>query len=301
MNRPVGAAAAADAGATLDAARAGSAASWGAIISGSVVATAVSLILLALGAGLGFASVSPWAGRGAGAGSLTVAAAIWLIVMQWVSSIFGGYVTGRLRTRWIGTHVHEIFFRDTANGLVMWAVSTVVVATLVGASVSAGISGSIGAASSMASAGFRGAAQGAAAQSGAGAEGAAILSYDLDKLFRASSAAASGGAADRDPRVEAGRIIVNDVTTGSVPEADRSYLAGLVAARTGLSEADAEKRVDGLIASADQAAAKVKAAADAARKDAAQAGFYTALSLLIGAFIASVSAALGGRLRDQHV
>jgi hypothetical protein len=278
-------------------------ASWGAIIAGAVVATAVSLILFALGAGLGFASMSPWAGHGAGAGTLTVAAAIWLIVMQWVASIFGGYITGRLRTRWTGTHEHEIFFRDTANGLVMWAVSTVVVAALVGGTVSAGISGGIGALSNVASAGVQGAAQGGAGQAGAGGADSTALSYDLDRLFRAAApttGAAASGESVRDPQAEAGRIIVNDMATGTVPDADRTYLAGLVASRTGLSEADAEKRVDALIASANEAAAKVKAAADTARKDAAQAGIYTALSLLIGAFIASVSAALGGRLRDHH-
>src|ERR1700693_3894107 len=115
-------------------ARAGSAASWSAIIAGAFVAAAGSLVLFALCAGLGFAAISPWPGHGVSATTFAVTTAIWLIVMQWVSSGFGGYITGRLRTRWTGTHAHEVFFRDTAHGLVMWAVATVLVAATLAAS-----------------------------------------------------------------------------------------------------------------------------------------------------------------------
>jgi hypothetical protein len=308
---PAGPPSAADAGSAFNASRPKSAASWGAIIAGALVAAGMSLILLALGSGLGFASMSPWAGHGIGAGTFTVAAAIWLIVMQWVSSIFGGYITGRLRTRWIGTHTHEIFFRDTANGLVMWALSTVVVATLLASSASSGLSGGVKAVSGVVSAGMQGAAQGASATEGGSSEGgSSALAYGIDKLFRAGTASSAPGAAAaggpgstvmRDPRMETRRILVNGLATGGVPDADRTYLAGLVAAQAGVSEADAQRRVDELIAAANDAETKVKAAADMARKDAAEVSIYTALSLLIGAFIASVSAALGGRLRDEHV
>lgn len=300
-------AAAADAATIATATPSHSGASWGAIIAGAVVAIAMSLILFALGAGLGFASMSPWSGHGIGAGTFTVAAAVWLIVMQWISSIFGGYITGRLRTRWVGTHVHEIFFRDTANGLVMWASSTVVVATLIASSVASGVSGGAKAVASVVSAGAQGAATGiqGAAQSGSGSDEASSgMAYGVDKLFRSGPPGAGGLAATamggHDPRVEAGRILVNDLAAGSVPDTDRAYLASLVAAQTGLTEADAQKRVDELIATANDTAQKLKAAADTARKDAAEVSIYTALSLLIGAFIASVSAALGGRLRDEH-
>ncbi len=266
---------------TLNAARPKSAASWGAIFAGALVAAAVSLILLAIGASLGFAAMSPWSGRGIGAGSFSVAAAIWLIVMQWVASIFGGYITGRLRTRWIGAHEHEIFFRDTANGLVMWSLSTLLVAALLAASVS----------SRTAVAGAQG-----ALETGS----SAALGYQLDKLFR-SAIVLSTGAGAVDPRAEAGRIIVNDSAAGAVPDVDRAYLIGLVAIHTGLSETDAGRRVDEFIANVSSAVDQAKAAADAARKDAAEVSIYTALAMLIGAFIASVAAVLGGRLRDEHV
>jgi hypothetical protein len=86
-----------------------------------------------------------------------------------------------------------------------------------------------------------------------------------------------------------------------VPDADRAYLVDQVAARTGISQAEAQTRVDNFISTVMQAQEKLKADADAARKAAAQASIYLALSMLIGAFIASVAAAVGGRLRDEHI
>jgi len=98
-----------------------SAASWPSIIAGAFVAAASSMILLALGSGLGFASISPWPNRGATITAFVITTAIWIIVTQWLSAALGGYIAGRLRTRWIGTHTHEVFFRDTAHGLVTLA------------------------------------------------------------------------------------------------------------------------------------------------------------------------------------
>lgn len=107
-----------------------SAVSWPAIFAGAVVALAVTLIFVSLGAGFGMGGASAWPGAGPGPKTFTVMVGIWLIVTQWVSSGVGGYVTGRLRTRWHGTHTHEVFFRDTANGFVTWAAATVVVAAV---------------------------------------------------------------------------------------------------------------------------------------------------------------------------
>ena len=112
---------------------------------------------------------------------------------------------------------------------------------------------------------------------------------------------AVAGESTDDARLEATRILANGLAAGSLPDADRAYLAGIVAARTGIPEADAQKRVDDLVASANEAQLKMQAAADAARKDAAELAIYTALAMLIGAFIASVASVLGGRLRDEHV
>jgi hypothetical protein len=110
-----------------------SAVSWSAIFAGTVAAVALTLILVAIGSALGFASVSPWPGVGAAPTSFTIAAGIWLIVTQWLSAAVGGYLAGRLRVRWHGLHTDEVFFRDTAHGLLTWATATVVIAAVAAA------------------------------------------------------------------------------------------------------------------------------------------------------------------------
>jgi len=260
-----------------------SAASWPSIIAGAFVAASATVILLALGSGIGFASVSPWPNHGASVTSFAITTAIWLIVTQWISAALGGYIAGRLRTRWLGTHVHEVFFRDTAHGLITWAVATILVAIVATGTVKSAV----------------GEAGRTVADADAAAANSPVSAYEIDKLFRSSNS--GGGASSADTRVETAHIVANAFVSGSVSDADRTYLIEQVAARTGATRADAEARVDGFLAAVTQAQAKLRAEADSARKAAAQASLYLALSLLIGAFIASVSAALGGRIRDEHI
>jgi hypothetical protein len=266
-----------------------SAASWGAILAGAFVAMAVSLVLLTLGAGFEFASVSPWTDHGISETTFSVTTAIWLIVTQWISACLGGYITGRLRTRWTGTHVHEVFFRDTAHGFVTWALATVVVTGIAASSVTSVIGGSSRAAVQVAGGGASG--MMATANSPA-------ASYDVDKLLRSSGDESASAA---DTRAEADHILANAISKGSIANTDRAYLASLIAQKGGASPETARKRVDEFVTSINDAKTKAMEAADAARKVAAETAIYTALSMLIGAFIASVSAALGGRLRDEHI
>jgi hypothetical protein len=267
-----------------------STASWPAIIAGAFVAIAASLILVMLGSGLGFAAISPWADHGVSGTTFAITTAIWLIATQWISAGLGGYIAGRLRTRWHGTHTHEIFFRDTAHGLVTWAVATVVVAAFVGTSVRSLIAGSVQATTAMSS---------ATAQGMALSAGSPQAAYMTDTLFRSTnSTASSPSTAYR--RIEADHILGNTLATGSLPIVDRTYLSDVIAANTGISASDAQSRVNNWVASNMEAQTRLKAEADTARSAAAQAAIYTALALLVGAFIASVSAALGGRLRDEH-
>ena len=266
-----------------------SAASWGAILAGAFVAMAVSLVLLSLGAGLEFASVSPWADHGISATTFNVTAAIWLIVTQWISACLGGYITGRLRTRWTGAHVHEVFFRDTAHGFVTWALATVVVAGIGASSITSVIGGSARAVAQVAG----GSASGMMATTNSPA-----ASYNVDKLFRSSGDASASAA---DTRAEAGHILANAISKGSIADADRTYLASLTAQKSGASPEAARERVDEFVTSINDAKTKAMEAADAGRKVAAETAIYTALSMLVGAFIAGLSAALGGRLRDEHI
>jgi hypothetical protein len=267
-----------------------SAVSWAAIIAGAVVATSASVLLLALGSGLGLISASPWPGSGASAGAITALAAIWFIAVQWIASGLGGYLTGRLRTKWVGTHDHEVFFRDTAHGFVTWALATVVLAILIAVAASAAVGTGVRAGAELGS----GAVQGAANA----APHATVNGYDVDMLFR--SAQADPGQSAADSRAEATRILAKGLTTGDVSAADRAYVAQMVAARTGIAQPEAEKRVDDVVAQLNAAETKARQAADAARKAAATASILTALSMLIGAFIASAAAALGGKERDLH-
>lgn len=289
-----------------------SAVSWPAIFAGGFVAAASSLVLVALGSGLGMASISPWPHSGASATTFTVMAAIWLILVQWLASGVGGYVSGRLRTKWVNTHSHEVFFRDTAHGFITWAVATILVATLLASAVNGGVRAaatvaagvSQGAAAAATQSGGTGQSTGSgSAGTGASQAISAIAPYDLDMLFRSPRPDSSAGAADAraaDARTEAARILANGIASGEVPIADRTYLAELVAARTGISQENAQKRVDTVIAQSKLADVKARQAADAARKSASEASIFTALSMLVGAFIACIAAALGGQRRDLH-
>lgn len=107
-----------------------SAVSWPAIFAGAVTAMAITLIFAMLGAGFAAGSLAAWPNSGRGLTHITAATGAWIVIGQWVSIGAGAYLTGRLRTRWRGLHTHEVFFRDTANGLIMWAFATVVVAGL---------------------------------------------------------------------------------------------------------------------------------------------------------------------------
>ncbi len=267
-----------------------SAVSWASIIAGAVVASATSLALMVLGSALGLTVLSPWSQASTVATTFAVSTAIWLVVMQWVSSALGGYIAGRMRTRWTDIRDDEVFFRDTAHGFLAWCLSTLLVAGI-----------ALGAAAGVASRTVQATATVAGgAASGAAAAGvsAGQTDYFVDMMFRAPP----GGPAQpnaQDVRGEVSRMLVDGVAEGRLVPADRAYAAQLVMARTGLPQAEAERRVDEVMVQVAAAKAKAKEQADAARKAGIVMAFVTFLSLLVGAFIASVSAALGGRLRDD--
>src|SRR4051795_6098462 len=114
--------------------------SWAAIIGGAVTAVAITLLLVALGSGIGLASVSPWSSANPSSTTFTLLAAVWLIIVQWLSSGLGGYLAGRLRTKWTSLHTDEVFFRDTAHGFLAWALASILVAAFATSSVSSAVS-----------------------------------------------------------------------------------------------------------------------------------------------------------------
>ena len=277
----------------------GSGVAWPAIIGGAFAAAALSLVLIALGSGFGLASVSPWSNAGASVATFTVTTAVWLIVTQWLASGLGGYLTGRLRTKWVGLHTHEVFFRDTANGFLTWATATVIGAAFLAAAASSVLSETATMVAGAASGATVGASQGLTQTATRSGEILADpTAYFVDSLYRTDHPGTA--ISDGDVRPQSSRILLNGMLNGDVPAPDKAYLAVLVSARTGLSPADAEKRVDAVLTQAKAAEVKARQTADAARKAGSYLSIFTALSMLVGAFIACVAAALGGQERDEY-
>jgi hypothetical protein len=254
--------------------------SWASIAAGAVVAVAVSLALLALGAGLGLSSVSPWEGVGVSASTFKNATGIYLVLVAVMSSAIGGYLAARMRTKWVGIHTNEVFFRDTAHGFFAWAFATLIAATVLGTA-TAHITG--------------GAAAGAGATASQAVQSVNPSQVYVDRLFRTDSAATlpAGAATPNDAaRAEVLRLWTASFgDNADLAAADRTYVARLVAAQTGMNQADAERRVNEVVTEA-------KAAADRARRSAAKFAFWMTASLLFGAFAASLAAVEGGQLRD---
>ncbi|MBN9052192.1 MAG: hypothetical protein J0H80_00100 [Rhizobiales bacterium] len=270
---------------------------WGPVIGGATTASAASLILLLLGSGVGLTMVSPWSGESASFTTVSVTAAIWFVIVQWLSSALGGYLTGRLRTKWAGVHTDEVFFRDTAHGFLSWALATVVVAGLAGSAFTSFVGSGIQAASSVATTATVGA---TAAAAGTNEAPDLATGYFTDLLLRPQEATARAQSDDAAATAEVSRILMQGAARGEVPEADRAYIATIVASRAAISPDEARARVDQVLQQVEDAKNAALQAADEARKSAATVALLGALSLLVGAFVASAAAALGGRQRDDE-
>ena len=273
--------------------------SWGAVLAGAAAGAALSFILIILGVGLGLSSISPWSYSTADIGKSTI---LWLAFTQLAAAGTGGYIAGRLRVKWVSVHSDEVYFRDTAHGLLAWSVSTLVAAALMAGAVRAVLGGAIDVA---VGAGTAGAAAVGAAAKGAAADGAdaagAPLAYFTDVLLRSEQ-----GAPETDngaTKAEVGKIFAHDMR--ALAPDDKHYLAQLVARRSGLAQADAERRVDEVYARMSKARADAEAAARDAAEKARKAAMHSALwlfvALLLGAFFASLCATFGGRQRDGVV
>jgi hypothetical protein len=252
--------------------------SWAAVAAGAIVSCALTFVLLAFGVGLGLSVVSPWAGAGISATTFKIGTGLYLVVIAMLSSSIGGYLAGRLRSRWIGVHSDEVYFRDTAHGFVAWAFASVLGAVLLASP-----------ASSLLGGGATAVTQGAAS---AVSQSSGPMDGYIDTLLRSDKPAAQAAGYANDTRGEMVRLFTSSFRNGGdLKPADRDYVSKIVAARTGLSQADAEKRVNEVVT---QATADI----DAARKATAQLAFWLTASLLIGAFCASLAATEGGGLRD---
>jgi hypothetical protein len=247
--------------------------SWAAVIAGAFVAASLWLILFLLGTGLGASSVSPWSNLGTSASSIGKAAILWLIITEIIASAMGGYLAGRLRMRWASIHTDEVYFRDTAHGFLVWAVGLVIIASF-WALVATSMVGRVEPP------------QPAFSPSGA----ADPNGYFIDRLFRSDHTGLP--VIDASARADATRIFTHALGQGNLPAGDQTYLADLVAEKSGLNHMDAEQRVAAVFA-------QIQQATDTARKAVAHLSLWLFIALLIGAFSASSAATIGGWERDH--
>ena len=243
---------------------------WGAVAGGAVAALAVGLVLLNFGTAIGLASVSPFTSTATGLKAVGVGAAFWFLLVTVWSFALGGYLAGRLRHRWNDATPNEVEFRDSAHGLLVWALAVLVGAVLATSGLTAASKGLAGAAGSLAST-------------------SDPISATSDLLLRTDKPVQQVGA-DL-VRAEISRLLARSIQAGEITTSDKTYLAQIVAARTGVPQADAEKRVD-------EAINALKAGLDRARRVAIVLGFLTASILLIGGAAAWWAAALGGSHSD---
>jgi hypothetical protein len=273
---------------------------WGAVLAGAVLAAAISFVLLTFGAAIGLSATSPWPNSGVSAKLIATLAVLWAMMQQIGAFMVGGYVAGRMRSRWHEPTQHEVEFRDGLHGGLVWAVGIV-----------------IGAALAMATAG-------AAAKTGIDVAGKAAASVTalsttepmdavLDSMLRpttvaqatststppaaatpAPTASRPRAASSDETRSEMARILASAVASGALSDQNRAYLAQVVAQRSGLSQQEAERRVN-------EAFTAAREAADKARKAAILTGFVAAASLIISFGAAWWAAIRGGQHRDNAV
>lgn len=298
--------------------------SWSAAIAGAITAIAVSFIVIALGSGIGMAVVSPYSYSSPSATTMTVIGAVWLVFAQAVGYAVGGYVAGRARRVPTAMHTDEVKFRDGANGLVVWAIGVFVTAIVLVAAANkvenAAGNAAIGTLA-VGTAGTSAVGQGPSVnyftdtllrsnpqnQANTGANAGASATGNATGGPAAATGAPSSATGNGSPgqtsaqpnnqqRGQINRLLVMSLGPNGISNDDRTYLAQLVAAQTGMSQNDAQQRVNTVL---DQMKQDATRAADTARKAAAYVSFWTFMSLLFGAVCATLGGILGGDLRDE--
>ncbi len=279
LNTPV---AAASPGANIGPPR-GNFVEWSAVIAGGVLATAISFVLLAFGAAIGLSATSPWQSRWLSPTVIAALAILWALSQQIGAAMAGGYVAGRMRARWAEAEENEVDFRDGLHGGLVWALSV-----LISAYVVTSTAGSI--------------ARTAAEVAGRAASNPAVaepIARQVDLLLRASPGRPAGaGSNTSEIRTEIATSFARAISAGALNETDRTYLASVIAERSGVARDEAEKRVQ---AAFNEASRATKDAADKARRAGVLAGFVTAVGLLISLAAGWWAAIKGGNHRDNAV
>jgi hypothetical protein len=277
----------------------GNAVSWTAIVAGAIGAATVSMLLILLGSGLGMAAAT-WAHDGMTASTAGIVTIIWMTVVQFLASMTAGYLAGRLRSKRVSTRAREVYFRDTAHGILAWAIATFLTISILSTAVSSVLRGITTDASIV---GFSTALVGLPATATpmksveSNSSTNELIAYYVDSLFRPAPGQPINPFPVSGPdSLETAGIVGNAVKIGALPHPDREYLAQMVARRTNLSQTDAERRVEDTFSEVQESIQKT---ADATRKAAAYTALWLVFSMLLGGFTAAWAATLGGRLRNS--
>lgn len=280
---------------------------WGPIILGTLSALAIMVVLMTFGGALGLSVASPQPYAGLSAKALAVLAGLYAALVHVASFAAGGYLAGRMRTPWATSDTVESNFRDGGHGFAVWALGVVLGAALALSGVSGIVKAVTGATTAVAAAGTAGAAANPQTPAALQQFSMQPTDYAVDRLLApgpgGGAAAAAGGpaAASRaDLAAPIARAFAANMNNPQLDARDRAGLASLVSQRTGLPQADAEKRVDEAFAELKAAEQKARDAADKARKATLIAGFLAAATMAIGAAAACAGAALGARHRDER-
>lgn len=246
---------------------------WPSILAGAAAGAAVAFVLMAFAAAVGLAVASPSPTWRDASAWLALLSGVWVLLVQVLSFALAGYVAGRMRRRLAGLNANEVEFRDGMYGLLAWAVGVIIGVLLLWAAASASSYARTDATTGRQE----------------NAKAPTFLAFELDRLFRSDRAAREGESeANRD---EAGRIIMSGLGRREIAAEDRAYLVKIVAARTGLAQPEADRRVSQVLDESRRSAAQ-------ARRSGVIIGFLTAAALAAAAAAAWLSAVAGGRHRD---
>jgi len=269
---------------------------WGAVFAGALTASAISFVLLTAGGAIGLSLISPYSGESYTKTAASVAA-FWSIAVPILAFLIGGYLAGRLRSAWAEASLDERQFRDGMHGVLVWSLSIVGGALLAFLAATAAAN------------------TGAQVTAGALSGRDAVVAPAIDTLFAAAAPAAApadtarpgapaptaapvtgerAAVPDSEARATITRTLIAAAANGQVTPAQKRTLAQIVSERTGISQAEAEKRVD-------QAYADAVSALETARKATVLAGLVTATALLVGLLAAWFAAQNGGRHRDENL
>ncbi|MGL4440517.1 MAG: hypothetical protein ACRCUE_14735 [Bosea sp. (in: a-proteobacteria)] len=253
----------------------------GAIVAGTVIASAITLVMSGFGAALGL-SLTSVTGSGLSGMGLSVAAGLWVLWIALSSLIAGAYVTGRLRRRAGDANDQEVKVRDGAHGLVVWALS-IVVGAMIAASAVSGVART-------------GADVVRTATTAIGSAAGSSADYAIDTLTRSDNTT----GLDEPTKQQIGRIVARSFADGQLNADDRAYMSRTIAARTGLAQGEVERRIDVTTAQAKAAIEQAKVAAEKARRIGILVAFLTAAAMALGAAAAWWGANIGGRHRDEN-